>query len=100
MPQPYRAPQPALPGARLYDGAALTGVAVLFFGPAIALLTGLSVFFAGTIGYCGIALFAGGIAARYGFAEHTRPAMQLLKNLVVSVVVTSFFYLMFLLIVL
>ena len=100
MPQLYRARPSALPGARLYDAAALAGVAVVFFGPAIALLTGMSVFTAGTVGYCGIALFAGGIAARYGFAEHTRPIVQLLKNLVVSVVVTAFFYLMFLLIVL
>jgi hypothetical protein len=99
MPQEYRAPRPAIPGARLYDTASLAGVAVLFFGPAIALLTGASVLFAGTIGYGGIALFAGGIAARYGFAEHARPMLQLLKNLVVSLVVTSMFYLVFLLIV-
>ena len=99
MPQEYRAPRPAVPGARLYDAAALAGVAVLFVGPAITLLGGGTVLLAGTLGYGGIALFSGAIAARYGFAEHTRPVLQLLMNLVVSTVITSLFYLVFLLIV-
>ena len=99
MPQPYRAPQLAPPGSRLYEGAALAGALMVFLAPALALLAGATVFVAGTLGYSGIALFVGGVAARYGFAEHPKPSLQLLKNLLVAVVVTGVFYLIFLLIV-
>ncbi len=87
-------------GMRLYDATALTGVLVTFAAPVLALVAGASPLTAGSLGYAGILLFAGGIAARYGFAEHPIPLLQLGKNLGVAAIVTGVFYLVFLLIML
>lgn len=87
-------------GARLYDATALAGVITTFAAPVAALVAGASPVTAGSLGYAGILLFAGGIAARYGFAEHPLPLLQLLKNLAVAAVVTGIFYAMFLLLML
>ena len=87
---------PRAAGARLYDATALAGVITTFAAPVAALVAGASPVMAGSLGYAGILLFAGGIAARYGFAEHPLPLLQLLKNLAVAAVVTGIFYAMFL----
>lgn len=94
MTPPAEVPRAA--GARLYDATALAGVITTFAAPVAALVAGASPVMAGSLGYAGILLFAGGIAARYGFAEHPLPLIQLLKNLAVAAVVTGIFYAMFL----
>lgn len=96
MPQFYQKREGAPPGSRLYDATALAGVLSIFLAPALALLAGAGPMLAGTLGYAGIALFVGGIAARYGFAEDPRPPLQLLKNLLVSAVFSGVFYLIYL----
>ena len=87
----------ATPGHALYTACALAGAGLFFLGPALALLAGTDALLAATIGYGGIALFVGGIAARCSFAVATHPAMQLMKNLAVALVFTGFFYGFFLL---
>lgn|GEM_PF-1479220 len=84
-------------GHRLYDVVALVGAVTFFTGPVLAIISGASALTAASIGYCGIALFTGGVAARYGFAIAHHPIMQVLKNLFVSSIVTALFYAIFLL---
>lgn len=91
---------PPPPGHSLYTACAGIGAMLFFLGPALALLSGMDAVLAATIGYAGIAVFTGGIAARYSFAVATHPMLQLLKNLVVALLFTGFFYAIFLLFVL
>mgnify|MGYP000070739729 CR=1 FL=1 len=84
-------------GAALYTACAGVGVLVFFLGPALALLMDVPALPAATIGYAGIMLFTGGIAARYGFARGDTPWKQLFRNLLVAAAVTLMFYLVFLL---
>jgi hypothetical protein len=84
-------------GATLYTACAGIGVLVFFLGPALALLLDVPALTAATIGYVGIMLFTGGIAARYGFARGDTPWKQLLRNMLVAAAVTLMFYLVFLL---
>lgn len=81
----------------LYIACAGIGILVFFLGPALALLSDIDALAAASIGYAGIALFTGGIAARYSFAVAASPVLQLLKNLGVGLAVTLVFYGMFLL---
>ncbi len=85
-------------GSSLYALCAVIGVLVFFLGPVLALLIDLNPLLAATIGYAGITLFTGGIAARYGFAIARGPWRQLGKNLLVALAVTILFYVIFLLI--
>lgn len=94
---PIRRREPAIHGRRLYVACAGTGALLFFLGPPIALLADVDALAAATIGYAGIALFTGGIAARYSFAVAAHPILQLLKNLAVGLVVTLLFYAVFLL---
>jgi len=96
-PQPFSAPPRDTQGKQFYNTTALIGIVVVFIGPIAALLAGGSSLTAGTIGYTGIVLFAGGVAARYGFAEHASPWIQLAKNLGISLIITSIFFGIFLL---
>jgi hypothetical protein len=84
-------------GHRLYTSVAGIGALVFFLGPVLALFAGLDPLYAATIGYAGIAVFVGAVAARYSFAVATRPIVQLLKNFAVGLVVTGVFYCIFLL---
>lgn len=84
-------------GAGLYTLCAGAGVLVFFLGPALALLANVDPLPAATVGYIGITLFTGGIAARFGFATARSPLLQLIKNLLVALAVTILFYLIFLL---
>ncbi len=84
-------------GHPLYTGCAGIGILVFFLGPALALLSDTDPLLAATIGYAGIALFTGGVAARYSFAVAANPILQLAKNLLVGLAVTIVFYGMFLL---
>jgi hypothetical protein len=79
-------------GNRLYEFAAFFGVFGAFLGPAILLLAGARALTAATVGYLGIALFAGGVAARYGFVRHRRPFVQLGGNVLIAMLVTGVFY--------
>ncbi len=83
-------------GHRLYLVCAGIGVVVFFLGPALALLSDIDALTAASIGYAGIALFTGGIAARYSFAVSASPAFQLLKNLGFGLAITLLFYGIFL----
>ncbi|MCB2204754.1 hypothetical protein KQI65_08390 [bacterium] len=83
--------------SRIYVICAGAGVLLFFLGPALALLADFPALGAATIGYAGIMLFTGGIAARYGFALGATPWKQLGRNLAVAAVVTLLFYLIFLL---
>ncbi|MBR9977270.1 MAG: hypothetical protein KFH87_04205 [Bacteroidetes bacterium] len=84
-------------GQRLYIACAGAGVLLFFLGPPLALLADVDALTAATIGYAGIALFTGGVSARYSFAIAAHPVTQLLKNLAVGLVVTLLFYAVFLL---
>ncbi|MBE0643727.1 MAG: hypothetical protein IH600_06570 [Bacteroidetes bacterium] len=84
-------------GQLLYTACAGFGILVFFLGPMLALLSDIDPLLAASIGYSGIALFTGGIAARYSFAVATHPLVQLLKNLAVALAVTGVFYVIFLL---
>ena len=84
-------------GSTLYTLCAGIGVLVFFLGPALALLADTDPLLSATIGYAGITLFTGGIAARYGFAVGRGPWRQLGRNLLVALAVTVLFYLIFLL---
>ncbi|MFZ1730376.1 MAG: hypothetical protein WBQ23_16510 [Bacteroidota bacterium] len=84
-------------GHLLYTLCAGIGILVFFLGPALALLSDTDALAAATVGYAGIALFTGGIAARYSFAVASRPGIQLLRNLGVGLVITCMFYGIFLL---
>ena len=83
--------------ARLYEASAILGVLLFFFGPVLTLLLGHSALLAGTLGYTGITLFAGGVAARYEFMRSASGIVQLVKNIFVAGGVTSVFYGIFLL---
>ena len=83
-------------GQTLYTAVAGPGAALFFLGPPLALLAGVHGLIAATAGYAGIALFTGGVAARYSFAVAERPALQLLKNLAIGTAVSGVFYLIFL----
>ncbi len=84
-------------GHPLYTGCAGIGILTFFLGPALALLSDTDPLVAATIGYAGIALFTGGIAARYSFAVAASPLAQLAKNLLVGLAVSIVFYGIFLL---
>jgi hypothetical protein len=94
---PIRRREAAIHGRRLYVACAGAGALLFFLGPPITLLADVDALTAATIGYAGIALFTGGVAARYSFAIAAHPVMQLLKNLAVGVAVTLLFYAIFLL---
>jgi len=81
----------------IYTLCAGLGVLIFFLGPALALLLDVDPLLAATVGYVGIMLFTGGIAARYGFARSTGAWKQLGLNLLVAAAVTLIFYLIFLL---
>ncbi len=81
----------------LYTACAGTGVLIFFLGPTLALLLDVPALTAATVGYVGIMLFTGGVAARYGFARSTHPWKQLGLNLLVAAAVTIMFYGIFLL---
>ena len=81
----------------LYVACAGAGVAVFFLGPVLALLSDVDPLIAATIGYTGIMLFTGGVAARYGFAIGRTPLRQLARNMLVAFAVTAMFYMVFLL---
>jgi hypothetical protein len=66
-------------------------------GPIVSLVAGGGVFWAATLGYLGIAVFVGAIAARYGFVEHRRHVLQLLMNTAIACLFSGFFYAVFLL---
>ena len=79
----------------LFEIAALVGLLWTVAGPLLFLLLDRP-FFAGTAGYLGIAVFAGGIAARHGFIEHHSKPIMLLRNIAAASVVSGAFYLVFL----
>ncbi|PLX23320.1 MAG: hypothetical protein C0600_14925 [Ignavibacteria bacterium] len=81
----------------LYIACAGVGVAVFFLGPVLALLSDVDPLIAASIGYFGIMLFTGGIAARYSFAVGRTPLHQLARNMLVALAVTAMFYIIFLL---
>jgi hypothetical protein len=83
-------------GTGLYTFSAGIGALVFFLGPALSLLADVAPLPAATVGYAGITLFTGGIAARYDFATAANPWLQLGKNLLVALVVTLVFYVVFL----
>lgn len=83
-------------GHPLYVSCAGIGILVFFLGPALALLSDIDALAAASVGYTGIALFTGGIAARYSFAVAATPILQLLKNLGIALVITCVFYGIFL----
>ena len=85
-------------GNTLYMLSAGIGVLIFFLGPALALLADMDPLLSATIGYVGITLFTGGIAARYGFAIGAGPWRQLGRNMLAAVAVTLLFYLIFLII--
>lgn len=85
-------------GNNLYTLCAGIGVLIFFLGPALALLADMAPLPSATIGYAGITMFTGGVAARYGFALAADPWRQLGKNLLVALAVTVLFYLIFLII--
>jgi hypothetical protein len=85
---------------RLYEGAAFLGFACFVAVPIVVLVSGGPPLLAGTLGYFFIAVFVGGIAARYGFIERNSPALQLLLNTLLAMVFSGVFYLIFLLILL
>jgi len=86
------------PGVRLYVLAAWSGALLLFAGPVLALLANASPLLAAILGYSGIALFTGGVGARFDFATARSPISQLLKNLLMGIVVSGVFFLIFLLV--
>lgn len=82
---------------RLFEISAVAGLLLLFAGPLVLMLLHQP-FLAGTTGYAGIILFAGAIAARYGFIEHPSRWIMLLRNLGAASVVGLIFYAVFVLI--
>ena len=84
-------------GARIYEAVALLSAMAIFLGPGVILLSAGSAFLAGTIGYAGIVVFTGSIAARYGFAGNGKPVIVLVRAVAVSAIVASPFYTVFLL---
>lgn len=84
-------------GSRLHESAAIAGILFAFAGPVVLLLAGFSTMTAATVGYAGIALFTGGIAARYGFITKSSPFRQLLINTFAAAIFAGFFFLIFLL---
>ena len=64
----------------------------------MSLILGKNILLAGTLGYAGIALFVGAIAARYSFIENRRPLVQLLLNTGIAVLFTGVFYALFLIV--
>ncbi len=83
------------PGRLLYVGAAWVGAAGFFAGPAAVLIGGGRPLMAAVIGYAGIALFTGGIAARYDVVVARHPLLQLSANIAAATAVTSIFFLVF-----
>jgi len=81
----------------LYTACAGIGVLTFFLGPTLALLADIPALTAATVGYVGIMLFTGGVAARYGFARGSHPWKQLGLNILVAAAVTLMFYGIFLL---
>lgn len=79
-------------GERLYRACALAGAVLLFTGPVLVLLFSQPSFLAACLGYAGITLFTGGVAATFDFATHRRPTLQLLKNLAIATAVTGLFF--------
>ncbi|MBN1447550.1 MAG: hypothetical protein JXA28_06435 [Bacteroidetes bacterium] len=87
---------PSRKGTGLYTLCAGIGALVFFLGPALALLADVAALPAASVGYAGIMLFTGGIAARYDFATAANRWLQLGKNLLVALAITLAFYLVFL----
>lgn len=81
---------------RLFDSVAVAGVLLLFAGPLMTLILSGSGLIAASLGYGGILIFTGAIAARYGFFQHENAFIQLLKNILIAFPFTVFFYLIFL----
>lgn len=84
-------------GHWLYVATAGAGALLFFAGPTLALLGGVDPLLAATVGYAGIALFTGGVAARYSFAVAATPFRQLLWNLLYGTLFSAVFYAVFLL---
>lgn len=83
-------------GHVLYVVTAGVGALLFFAGPTLALLAGVDALAAATLGYTGIAVFTGGIAARYSFAVGRTPLRQLVKNLLIGILFSAVFYTVFL----
>lgn len=83
-------------GHYLYVATAGVGALLFFAGPTLALLAGIDALAAASIGYSGIAVFTGGIAARYSFAVGRTPLLQLFRNLLFGILFSAVFYAVFL----
>jgi hypothetical protein len=92
-PQPLVTPPEPQRGARLYDTASLAGVLFFILAPAVLLLTQRPVVWAAACGYLGIAVFVGGVAARYSFIERPSPLRQLAWNTLIASIISGFFFL-------
>ena len=84
-------------GRLLYISAAWIGAVGFFSGPAVVLIGGGKPLLAAVLGYAAIALFTGGIAARFDVVVARNPLLQLLSNLGAAAVITSVFFFIFLL---
>lgn len=84
-------------GHPLFIVTAGIGALLFFSGPTLALLAGIDALVAASVGYAGIALFTGGIAARYSFAVAATPLRQLLWNLLYGTLFSAVFFTVFLL---
>jgi hypothetical protein len=83
-------------GRSLFLVAAWTGAVAFFALPLVALLSGRNPLFAALLGYASIALFTGGIAARYDVVRARNPLLQLISNLTLSTGVALVFFFIFL----
>lgn len=84
-------------GRLLYLGAAWTGAVCFFALPAVVLVLHGKPLLAAMLGYASIAVFTGGIAARFEVVSARHPILQFLANLAVASAVTLVFFLLFLL---
>ncbi|MCZ7556917.1 MAG: hypothetical protein M5R41_11005 [Bacteroidia bacterium] len=85
------------PGRRLFLAAAWTGAGTFFVLPVAVLLAGRNPLLAAVLGYASIAVFTGGIAARYDVIVARNAIMQLLANITLSTGVALVFFFLFLL---
>jgi membrane-anchored glycerophosphoryl diester phosphodiesterase (GDPDase) len=85
------------PGRSLFLAAAWTGALAFFILPVAALLLGKNPLLAALLGYVSIAVFTGGIAARYDVVTARSPILQLFSNLMLATGVALIFFFIFLL---
>lgn len=84
-------------GKTIYVVAAWTGAAFFFILPVSVLLLGCNPLTAAMLGYVSIAIFTGGISARYDVVTSEKPVVQLFANMMLSTGVALVFFLIFLL---